>query len=64
MTTEAIILPKGVGQLPTWWLEEVPHDTRDDVLRSQRRVYRQSIGLPTESHEEETRAIEMHEVQL
>ena len=64
MTTEAISLPKGVGQLPTWWLEEVPHDTRDDVLRSQRRVYRQSIGLPVESHEDETRAIEMQKQRL
>lgn len=64
MSTEAISLPKGVGQLPSWWLEEVPHDTRDDVLRSQRRVYRRSVGLPTESHEEETRAIEIEKRRL
>lgn len=64
MTTEAISLPKGVGQLPNWWLEEVPHDTRDDVLRKQRRIYRQSIGLPKESHEEETKAIEKEKQRL
>ena len=64
MSTEAISLPKGVGQLPTWWLEEVPHETRDDVLRSQRRVYRRSVGLPTESHEEETRAIQIEKQRI
>lgn len=64
MTTEAIDLPKGVGQLPTWWLEEVPHETRDDVLRKRRRIYRQSIGLPKESHEEETKAIEKEKQRL
>ena len=63
-STTAVRLPKGVGQLPSWWLDQVPHDTRDDVLRSQRRLYRQSIGLPRESHEEETHAIELEKQRL
>jgi hypothetical protein len=57
--SEGIVLPQGVGQLPSWWLESVLHDTRDDVLRKKRRTYRNSVGLPQESIAEETQAIEM-----
>jgi hypothetical protein len=47
-------LPPGVGQLPDWWLQNVEHDTLDDVLRKQRRLRRTRQGLPVESEEEES----------
>lgn len=57
-------LPKGVGQLPQWWLDNVLHDIRDDVLKLKRRISRRTLGLPNEQPQHELEAIEMEKNRL
>jgi hypothetical protein len=61
MTTvdTSVTLPKGVGQLPQWWLDNVLHDIRDDVIRTKRQLSRRFLGLPKEDMDNEKAAIEM-----
>lgn len=57
-------LPKGVGQLPDWWLDNVLHDVRDDILRKKRRKNRKIMGLPKETQQREDLAIGMEKTRL
>jgi len=45
-------------QLPSWWLQGVLHDTREEQLRLKRRARREKAGLPPETENEENRGIE------
>jgi hypothetical protein len=60
----SIAFPKGVGQLPQWWLDNVLHDIRDDVIRTKRQLSRRFLGLPKEDVSHEKQAIEMEKKRL
>jgi hypothetical protein len=50
-------LPRGVGEVPSWWLELVPHTICEDVLIKKRRLRRRSVGEAVEKINEETNSI-------
>mmetsp|Transcript_11357 Transcript_11357/g.12694 ORF Transcript_11357/g.12694 Transcript_11357/m.12694 type:complete len:428 (-) Transcript_11357:19-1302(-) len=45
-------------QLPSWWLQGVLHDTREEQLRLKRRARREKAGLPPETENEENCGME------